>query len=54
MAVWRSSPKEKQETADVEPMSEAHMMLIDRWLPRVFLHTESGSVHNHIVGPAGH
>lgn len=46
MAVRRPSPQEKQETADMEPVSDAHMMLIDRWLPRVS-HTQSGSVLNH-------
>lgn len=43
MVVRHLSPQDKQETADMEPVSDAHMMLIDRCLPQV-LHTESGSV----------
>lgn len=35
MAERRLSPQEKQETADIEPVSDAHMMLIDRRLPGV-------------------
>lgn len=53
MVVRHLSPQDKQETADMEPVSDAHMMLIDRCLPQV-LHTESGSVLTHNAGPAGH
>lgn len=35
MAVRRPSPQDKQETADTESVSDAHMMLIDRCLHRV-------------------
>lgn len=34
MVVRHLSPQDKQETADMEPVSDAHMMLIDRCLPR--------------------
>lgn len=37
----RLSPQEKQETADMDPVNDAHTMLIDRWLPRVS-HIKSG------------
>lgn len=53
MAVRHLSPQDKQETADIEPVSDTHMMLIDRCLPRVS-HTESGSVLIHNAAPAGH
>lgn len=53
MAARQPSPQDKQETADTEAVSDAHMMLIDRWLPRV-AHADSGSVLIHNAGPAGH
>lgn len=38
MVVRHLSPQDKQETADMEPVSDAHMMLIDRCLPLVLQH----------------
>lgn len=53
MAVRRPSPQEKQETADMEPVSDAHMMLIDRRSPRV-PHTVRVGAYTRNTGPAGH
>ncbi|CAB1460077.1 unnamed protein product [Pleuronectes platessa] len=47
VAARQPSPQDKQETADMEAVSDAHMMLIDRWLP-------PGRAHGvRMVGPAG-
>lgn len=51
VAVRWLSPRDKQETADMEPLSDAHMMLIDRCSPRVLAHRVGVSVDTH---PAGH
>lgn len=50
MVVRGLSPRDKRETADLEPMRVAHMMLIDRCLPSVS-HTES---RVRLAPPAGH